>query len=208
MDHKQFQAEIKNILLDIYIDMSIVDVHATFHQTKKRIDAILLECNLNTETSDLINEISDLCFNLWSPMCENTLSTYQDIQNQIIPKLETVLEEKYQLEIGEELITKAIKIIDFNSLNELPSLPMFKDLIEDIFDDDEFNIDLDDFDDEKEWKEWNMELDEMELDENDFDYYAPEEEKYTHEDGPYCGSCQQAPCMCSDPERTSMTLGF
>lgn len=26
------------------------------------------------------------------------------------------------------------------------------------------------------------------------------------DDGPYCGACQQAPCMCSDPEKTSMTF--
>lgn len=26
---------------------------------------------------------------------------------------------------------------------------------------------------------------------------------YHYDDGPYCSACQQAPCMCSDPERTS-----
>lgn len=29
---------------------------------------------------------------------------------------------------------------------------------------------------------------------------------YIFDDGPYCSSCQQAPCMCSDPEKTSMTF--
>jgi hypothetical protein len=32
-----------------------------------------------------------------------------------------------------------------------------------------------------------------------YDYY---------EEGPYCSSCQQAPCMCSDPERTSTTWNY
>ena len=26
------------------------------------------------------------------------------------------------------------------------------------------------------------------------------------DDGPYCSACQQAPCMCSDPEQSSMTF--
>lgn len=29
-----------------------------------------------------------------------------------------------------------------------------------------------------------------------------------YESGPYCSACQQAPCMCSDPERTSTTWDF
>lgn len=28
------------------------------------------------------------------------------------------------------------------------------------------------------------------------------------DDGPYCSACQEAPCMCSDPERTSTTWGY
>lgn len=34
------------------------------------------------------------------------------------------------------------------------------------------------------------------------------EERETYDDGPYCGACQQAPCMCSDPEQSSMTYWF
>ena len=30
----------------------------------------------------------------------------------------------------------------------------------------------------------------------------------TYDDGPYCSSCQQTPCMCSDPEATSSTYEF
>lgn len=37
------------------------------------------------------------------------------------------------------------------------------------------------------------------LDFGDRDYF---------EDGPYCSACQQAPCMCSDPEHTSTTWNF
>jgi hypothetical protein len=29
-----------------------------------------------------------------------------------------------------------------------------------------------------------------------------------YEEGPYCTSCQQAPCMCSDPERTSTSWNY
>lgn len=29
-----------------------------------------------------------------------------------------------------------------------------------------------------------------------------------YEEGPYCSSCQQAPCMCSDPERTSTSWNY
>lgn len=37
--------------------------------------------------------------------------------------------------------------------------------------------------------------------------YVERDESY-YEDGPYCGACQEAPCMCSDRERTSTVYDF
>jgi hypothetical protein len=57
-------------------------------------------------------------------------------------------------------------------------------------------------------KEFVEELDEelkVEFDKMFDDIWPNENERnnYSFDDGPYCSACQQAPCMCSDPERTS-----
>ena len=38
--------------------------------------------------------------------------------------------------------------------------------------------------------------------ENDFDREFDREDDF-FEDGPYCSACQNSPCVCSDPERSS-----
>lgn len=38
--------------------------------------------------------------------------------------------------------------------------------------------------------------------------YEKDRNDYHYDVGPYCSACQQAPCMCSDPERTSTVWGY
>jgi len=49
--------------------------------------------------------------------------------------------------------------------------------------------------DEEEDEEYDIELEEEE--------YKTEYDSDDDDDGPYCYACQESPCMCSDPERTS-----
>ena len=197
MDDNHFIKEIKSLLFDIYVDLQKVDVGNTLHRTKKKLDLIHSNTKKSGETLNILNEASNLCFDLWAPMCENVLSTYQDIQVLLIPKLECLLDINSKTELEKLLDQHKIGKIDYTKLTRLPSLPITKHIWEDIEKDmPKFNLDDD--------KDFDLELPDFD---DDFDD-VPEREKYTYEDGPFCSACEQAPCMCSDPERTSTTFGY
>ena len=195
MDNNHFVNEIKSLLFDIYIDLHEVDVGNTLHRTKKKLDLIKSNTKESVEVSNILNEASNLCFDLWAPRCEGVLSTYQDIQVLLIPKLESLLDNNSKTEL-EELLHQYK--IDYTKMTRLTSLNnmkyMWEDIEKDMPDMPKFDLDND--------KDFDLELPDFD---DDFDD-VPEREKYTFEDGPFCRACEQAPCMCSDPERTSTTF--
>lgn len=166
------------IVLNLYERLHQLDASRALHETKEKIDALLIPGSLDQRTFKTLSEVSDQCFNSWAPLCEMAVFAYRDIQNYILPSLSQLLSPEDLSEVKSKIEDKNWKIYDFNSLQHLPSRRTGREV-----DDDYDKSDYDDEDDD------NI------------------TEDYSYEDGPYCHACQQSPCLCSDPERTSTVWG-
>lgn len=168
--------QLVQIILNIYQRLHQLDASSALQETKEKINKLFLSETINDKVAEILDDISNKCFDFWAPLCEMAIYTYRDIQNHILPQLRELLSPEYQVVLENKIKENKFTVYDFNSLKHLPDAKFDKKMAE---------------------------LDEK--DDLDYDDHDDKHEDYTYEDGSYCSACQQRPCMCSDPERTSTT---
>ena len=165
------------ITLNIYKRLHELNASRALLETNTQIDGLISLKVCTGKEFEILHEISDKCFDFWAPLCEDVILTYREIQNYILPLLLQLLSAENLIKVENLVKESGLIVYDFNTLNHLPD-PEFDKMMADLKE--KYNSDFDDLDD-----------------------LEDKNEESIYEDGPYCSACQEAPCMCSDPERTS-----